>query len=169
MTPIDLFFSYYPFRVAVEQGAIEAPFADTTIRVLSATHLSVCKVVFDRPRDWVDIEAMLDASANLDASEIMRRVGRTGKRFDVDGEGAAMAFAILVSSVASRCSWIQPSRSEIIGRVDHDELMGDKRELVVRRPMLVTTQSAPKVRRSFRSRTIHNKHNAYDYPCVCCV
>lgn len=76
MTPIDLFFSYDPFHVAVERGAIEVPFAETTIRVLSATHLSVCKVVFNRPRDWVDIEAMLDAGADLDAAEIMRWVGR---------------------------------------------------------------------------------------------
>ena len=36
----------------------------------------MCKVVFDRPRDWVDIDAMLDADVALDTAEVMRWVGR---------------------------------------------------------------------------------------------
>lgn len=75
-TPIDLFFSYDDFHDAAQRGAVDVPFADTTIRVLSADHLAVCKVVFDRPKDWVDIEAMLELGAPLDAAEILRWVGR---------------------------------------------------------------------------------------------
>ncbi len=75
-TPIDLFFAYDVFHDAVDSGAVDVPFADTTIRVLSATHLTVCKVVFDRPRDWVDIDAMVDADAAIDAAEVMRWIGR---------------------------------------------------------------------------------------------
>ncbi len=36
----------------------------------------MCKVIFDRPKDWVDIDSMLDAGAAVDAAEILRWVGR---------------------------------------------------------------------------------------------
>ena len=36
----------------------------------------VCKVVYDRPKDWVDIDAMLDADAAIDTAEVLRWVGR---------------------------------------------------------------------------------------------
>ena len=52
------------------------PFADSSIPILSPEHLIVCKVVFDRPKDWVDIDAMLDAGGALDVAEILRWVGR---------------------------------------------------------------------------------------------
>ena len=75
-TPIDLFFSYDPFHDAADQAAVAVPFAKHTIRVLSATHLSVCKAVFDRPKDWVDIESMIALGTYLDAAEALRWVGR---------------------------------------------------------------------------------------------
>lgn len=75
-TPIDLFFSYDAFHDAADRDAETVPFADVTIRILSASHLTVCKAVFDRPKDWVDIDAMLDAGAAIDAAEVMRWVGR---------------------------------------------------------------------------------------------
>lgn len=75
-TPIDLFFAYDAFHAAADRAAVEVPFADTTIRVLSAEHLAVCKAVFDRPRDWVDIEAMVQLGTTLDVAEVLRWVGR---------------------------------------------------------------------------------------------
>jgi hypothetical protein len=74
--PVDLFFSYDAFHDAADDAAIEVPFADHTIRVLSATHLSVCKAVFDRPKDWIDIEAMLSLGTDIDTAEALRWVGR---------------------------------------------------------------------------------------------
>ena len=85
-TPIDLFFSYDPFHAAADAAADAVPFADRTIRVLSATHLSVCKAVFDRPKDWIDIEAMIALGTHIDTAEALRWVARiTGDedpRFD---------------------------------------------------------------------------------------
>ena len=85
-TPIDLFFSYDPFHAAAEAATVAVPFADHTIRVLSATHLAVCKAVFDRPKDWIDIEAMIALGTHIDTAEALRWVGRiTGDedhRFD---------------------------------------------------------------------------------------
>jgi hypothetical protein len=75
-TPVDLFFSYDPFHAAAEVAATDVPFADGTIRVLSAEHLTVCKVVFDRPKDWVDIEAMITMGTHIEAAEVLRWVGR---------------------------------------------------------------------------------------------
>ncbi len=75
-TPIDLFFSYDPFHDAAEQASVTVPFANHTIRVLSATHLSVCKAVFDRPKDWVDIESMIALGTHLDTAEALRWIGR---------------------------------------------------------------------------------------------
>lgn len=74
--PIDLFFSYDPFHDAARDAARPVPFADTEIPVLAADHLTVCKVVFDRPKDWVDIDAMVAAGAPLDPAEILRWVSR---------------------------------------------------------------------------------------------
>ena len=85
-TPIDLFFSYDPFHTAADRGAVIVPFAGQDIRVLSATHLAVCKAVFDRPKDWIDIEAMLTLGTHIHTAEALRWVGRiTGDddpRFD---------------------------------------------------------------------------------------
>ena len=52
------------------------PFSTTSIPILSATHLAVCKVVFNRPRDWVDIDAMLEHGTPIDAPEALKWVGR---------------------------------------------------------------------------------------------
>ncbi len=75
-TPIDLFFSYDQFHDAADAAAQTVPFAHTTIRILSAEHLTVCKVVFDRAKDWVDIDSMLEAGTSIDTAEVMRWVGR---------------------------------------------------------------------------------------------
>lgn len=85
-TPIDLFFAYDPFHEAARRGAIEVPFADTAIAVLSAEHLTVCKVVFDRPKDWIDIDAIIAQGTRIEAAEVLRWVGRiagdTDPRYD---------------------------------------------------------------------------------------
>jgi hypothetical protein len=75
-TPIDLFFAYDAFHDAAARARRTVPFADRTITILAPEHLVVCKVVFDRPRDWVDIDAMLAAGVELDGAEVIRWVGR---------------------------------------------------------------------------------------------
>jgi hypothetical protein len=74
--PIDLFFSYDAFHKAAGSARHRVPFADTMIPILAIEHLIVCKVIFNRPRDWVDIEAMLTAGNNINAAEVLRWVGR---------------------------------------------------------------------------------------------
>jgi hypothetical protein len=75
-TPIDLFFAYDPFHDAAARARVEVPFADGTIPILAAEHLAVCKSIFDRPKDWVDIDAMLTLGTAIDPAEALRWVGR---------------------------------------------------------------------------------------------
>ncbi|MGI8793438.1 MAG: nucleotidyl transferase AbiEii/AbiGii toxin family protein [Acidimicrobiales bacterium] len=85
-TPIDLFFAYDPFHHAAESSVRRVPFASTTIPVLGPEHLVVCKAVFNRPKDWVDIDSLLSAGTALDSAEVLRWVGRiagdTDPRYD---------------------------------------------------------------------------------------
>jgi hypothetical protein len=73
---VDLFFSYDPIHQAMRKEARRVPFAGTTIPILSPEHLAVCKAMFDRPKDWLDIEQMLIATDELDVAEIERWLER---------------------------------------------------------------------------------------------
>jgi hypothetical protein len=73
-TPIDLFFSVLPFHDHLASQVRQVPFEDRSIPVLDCTALAVFKAMFDRPRDWVDIESMLEARA-LDLGDACRWVG----------------------------------------------------------------------------------------------
>lgn len=76
-TPLDLFFSYDPFHDACQQLRRMVPFGDTQIPILAAEHLVVCKTVFDRRKDWLDIEQILFTTASeLDVAEVTRWVER---------------------------------------------------------------------------------------------
>ena len=75
-TPIDLFFAYDAFHEAARAGCRTVQFADATIPILGPEHLMVCKAVFDRPKDWVDIDAMLADETSVDPAEVLRWVGR---------------------------------------------------------------------------------------------
>lgn len=68
--PVDLFFSYDPFHDEMRRNARRVPFNDGTISILSPEHLAVCKAMFDRPKDWIDIEQILVATSPLDLREI---------------------------------------------------------------------------------------------------
>lgn len=84
--PVDLFFSYDPFHDAMQRNARKVPFNQETIPILSPEHLAVCKAMFDRPKDWLDIEQILVATDPLDVSEIEdwleRMVGSENPRIE---------------------------------------------------------------------------------------
>lgn len=68
--PVDLFFSYDPFHDEMEGATRRVPFADTRIPILAPEHLTICKAMFDRPKDWLDIEAILVVAEPLDVGAI---------------------------------------------------------------------------------------------------
>jgi hypothetical protein len=71
ITPIDLFLSVLPLHDRVESHVKEVPFEGRTIPIVDCTGLAVFKAMFARPRDWVDIEAMIEARS-LDVDEAIR-------------------------------------------------------------------------------------------------
>ena len=76
-TPIDLFFAYDAFHDACRDARRVVPFGDARIPILAPEHLLVCKVVFDRRKDWLDIEQILFTTApTLDVAEVRTWLAR---------------------------------------------------------------------------------------------
>lgn len=88
--PVDLFFAYDPIHGEMEAAVRRVPFADTTLPILAPEHLMICKAMFDRPKDWLDIEAILIATEPLDVASVeswlRRMVGIEDERLDKLGE-----------------------------------------------------------------------------------
>lgn len=80
-TPVDLFMANVEFHEEMAQQTRKQPFADTKIRVLSPEHLLVCKALFDRPKDWIDIEQVVLTMPELKTDEVLAWLGvLAGKR-----------------------------------------------------------------------------------------
>ncbi len=80
-TPIDLFLDIHKFHDEVAQGVRVVQFEGRTIPVLDCTALAVFKALFDRTKDWADIEEMVTAGAlDLPRAEawVERLVGSDG-------------------------------------------------------------------------------------------
>jgi hypothetical protein len=60
-TPVDLFLDYAPIHAEAARRTRSVPFEGAEIPVLGPLELGVFKAMFDRTRDWADIEAMLTA------------------------------------------------------------------------------------------------------------
>ena len=83
-TPLDLFFAYDEIHEAMRREARQVPFGDEKLPVLSPEHLIVCKAMFDRPKDWLDIEQIFVCADYLRLDEIrgwlVRMVGESDPR-----------------------------------------------------------------------------------------
>ncbi len=90
-TPLDVFLDVHSFHGEVAQDIRSVPFQGRTIPVLDCTALAVFKALFDRTKDWADIEGMLAAGA-LEAPRAIEWLERIG--------GADSAVAARLSSLA---------------------------------------------------------------------
>lgn len=70
-TFVDLFFADTDFHHSMAERVVVEPFADRLIPVLSIEDLLVCKVLFDRPKDWQDIDKVLQMRRGSLDSEYM--------------------------------------------------------------------------------------------------
>lgn len=59
-TPIDLFLDTHEYHREVAATMVEVPFEGTTIPTLGCEALIVFKAMFNRTKDWADIEAVLE-------------------------------------------------------------------------------------------------------------
>ena len=57
--PIDIFLAAHEFHDDLRLAVTRRHFGPTQLPYVSATHLTVLKALFDRPKDWVDIQEML--------------------------------------------------------------------------------------------------------------
>ncbi len=73
-TPIDIFFAVDQFYFGVAERCRTVPFEGRRIKVLSAEDLAVFKALFDRTKDWADIEAMVESNA-IDLNLAADRLG----------------------------------------------------------------------------------------------
>ena len=61
-TPIDVFLNNHPFHDTVARGVTWVPLEGRDIPVLDCSSLVVFKALFNRTRDWADIEAVSERS-----------------------------------------------------------------------------------------------------------
>jgi hypothetical protein len=66
---VHLFFSIDQLHDAMRPAVRPMPLSGSTIPVVAPEHLIVRKAMLDRPKDWLDIEAILIATENLDRDE----------------------------------------------------------------------------------------------------
>ncbi len=91
-TPVDLFFDYAPIHEVAARRRRLVPFAGIDLPVLGCTDLVVFKALFDRTKDWADIEAAV-AAGTLDTpvvrDELVALLGVDDRRV-VRFDGAAV-------------------------------------------------------------------------------
>ena len=75
-TPLDLFFAYDALHEAMSKAVRKVPFGDRRIPILAPEHLAVCKAIFDRPKDWLDLEQMLVHREGPEPTEVLAWLDR---------------------------------------------------------------------------------------------
>jgi hypothetical protein len=71
---LDMFFATIEFHYDMARHARFVRFGPVEIPILAPEHLIVCKVVFDRPKDWLDIEEMVRWGTEIDAGVVAQFV-----------------------------------------------------------------------------------------------
>ena len=84
-TPVDVFFNTTEFHDRVAERAHWEPLAGTDLPFLACRDLAVFKALFNRTKDWADLEAMADADA-LDVAAVLgvlvHHLGGTDERIE---------------------------------------------------------------------------------------
>jgi hypothetical protein len=68
---LDLFFATLDFHQEMAERSRQVSFGPVQIPILSPEHLIVCKAVFDRPKDWLDIEEMIAWGTAINEAEAL--------------------------------------------------------------------------------------------------
>jgi hypothetical protein len=99
-TPVDLFFAYHAFHTQAQSRSRAVGFLGEPLPVLDCADLVVFKAISNRPRDWVDIDAVI-ASGGAELEVALDRLeGLLGKdsaeygRLEMTGSPQADGFAV---------------------------------------------------------------------------
>jgi hypothetical protein len=71
---LDLFFATLDLHRDMARDSREVDFGPVRIPILSPEHLIVCKAIFDRPKDWVDIEEIIGWGTRVDAQTVLSAI-----------------------------------------------------------------------------------------------
>jgi hypothetical protein len=71
---LDVFFATLDFHHEMALLARPVQFGSVEIPILSPEHLIVCKAVFDRPKDWLDIDEIVRWGTVIDAPRTLHWV-----------------------------------------------------------------------------------------------
>lgn len=102
-TPVDLFFASDEFHTRAATRVRRVPFGDATITILAPEDLLVCKAVFNRRKDWIDIEQMLVITVG-----------------ELDVDGVRQAVARIVGADDDRMARLDRAIEEILGPGSND-------------------------------------------------
>ncbi len=69
---LDVFFATLELHQEMATRSREVAFGPVSIPILSPEHLIVCKAIFDRPKDWVDIEEIVAWGTGVDEAVVLR-------------------------------------------------------------------------------------------------
>ncbi len=72
---LDVFFATMDLHFEMAEHARVVRFGAVDIPILAPEDLVICKAVFDRPKDWLDIEEMLRWGTEVDAVRALGWVG----------------------------------------------------------------------------------------------
>jgi hypothetical protein len=68
---LDVFFATFELHQEMARRARLVRFGPVEIPILCPEHLIVCKAVFDRPKDWLDIDEMVTWGTEIDAALVL--------------------------------------------------------------------------------------------------
>ncbi|HEX3794786.1 MAG TPA: nucleotidyl transferase AbiEii/AbiGii toxin family protein [Acidimicrobiales bacterium] len=71
---LDVFFAIFELHQEMAELARTVRFVSIEIPILAPEHLVVCKAIFDRPKDWLDIEEIIRWGTELDAALVLKWV-----------------------------------------------------------------------------------------------
>lgn len=82
---LDVFFATFELHREMAERLRHVSFGPVRIPILSPEHLTVCKVVFDRPKDWLDVEEMIAWGTTIEAGEalgwVQEILGETSEQY----------------------------------------------------------------------------------------
>ena len=73
---LDVFFATMDLHLEMAERSRLVHFGPVDIPILSPEHLIVCKAVYDRPKDWLDIEEMVRWGTAIEADETLGWVAK---------------------------------------------------------------------------------------------
>jgi hypothetical protein len=72
---LDVFFATLDLHLEMAELARVVRFGPVDIEILAPEHLIVCKAIFGRPKDWLDIDEILRWGTEVDATRTLWWVG----------------------------------------------------------------------------------------------